>query len=219
MHPQNITCPDCDRPYLGQGDRCRSCAARLRQEQRYGPPLTVGPNPAGLCMCGCGQPAPVATSTRKRSGTVEGQSIRYIRGHASRKFPPIAYEIDLDSGCWNWMGVVQGERGYGLFSQNGKQLRAYRWFYEQRHGPIPHGLVIDHLCRNPMCVNPDHLQAVTNAENIRRGIAAKLMADEVREMRECYAAGMMIRDIAERFGMSMSQTSRIVRRLAWCDVQ
>ena len=58
--------------------------------------------------------------------------------------------------------------GYGVFMLNGKQLKAHRFMYEQVHGPIPEGLVIDHRCSNPSCVRPDHLDAVTQGENVQR---------------------------------------------------
>lgn len=75
-----------------------------------------------------------------------------------------------ECGCWVWIGDAT-PRGYGRFmNQNGKVVRAHRVFYELLRGPIPDGLSIDHLCRVTSCVNPDHLEAVTNKENVLRGI-------------------------------------------------
>lgn len=79
-----------------------------------------------------------------------------------------SFSVDTN-GCWTWFGSNNG-RGYGLFWDNGK-VYAHRWSYEHHVGPIPDGLVIDHLCRNPACVNPDHLEPVSQAVNFRRGEA------------------------------------------------
>jgi len=72
------------------------------------------------------------------------------------------------SGCWLWVRVV-GKQGYGRLTVDGRRTAAHRASYEAFVGPIPPALVIDHLCATACCVNPDHLEAVTNAENIRRG--------------------------------------------------
>ena len=77
-----------------------------------------------------------------------------------------------DSGCWEWRGARTTD-GYGTFSIHSKTVYAHRYSYEIHMGDIPDGLVLDHLCRVRHCVNPGHLEAVTNAENVRRGDATK----------------------------------------------
>jgi hypothetical protein len=72
------------------------------------------------------------------------------------------------SGCWEWQaGHVPA--GYGRFYWGGRQGYAHRFSHEAFVGPIPPGFDVDHLCRNPRCVNPEHLEAVTRRENLRRG--------------------------------------------------
>lgn len=73
--------------------------------------------------------------------------------------------------CWLWHGAHTGN-GYGRFDTDGHYL-AHRFSYELHKGPIPYGLVIDHLCRVRNCVNPAHLEAVTQRENIIRGELGK----------------------------------------------
>jgi hypothetical protein len=79
------------------------------------------------------------------------------------------YEPEPNSGCWLWTGGY-GRKDYRRFSmKRGKMTSAQRAAYELYVGPIPAGLVIDHLCRNHACVNPTHLEPVTIGENVMRG--------------------------------------------------
>jgi hypothetical protein len=75
--------------------------------------------------------------------------------------------------CWPWIGRID-HRGYGEFETEGKTWRAHRWSYTRLVGPIPDGLVIDHLCRVRHCVNPAHLEPVTDEENRQRGLLGVL---------------------------------------------
>jgi hypothetical protein len=88
--------------------------------------------------------------------------------------------IDSPTGCWVFEGA-KSSNGYGHVSVTVAPSRqtyphAHRVVYEALVGPIPDGLVLDHLCRNPPCVNPSHLEPVTSAVNTRRGAPATATA-------------------------------------------
>jgi hypothetical protein len=85
-------------------------------------------------------------------------------------------KVEKTDSCWNWIGA-KSKRGYGSFRIKDKTVLAHRWAYENLVGEIPEGLVIDHKCRNHSCVNPDHLEVVTQKENCQRGI----MGEEARK--------------------------------------
>lgn len=72
-----------------------------------------------------------------------------------------------NSGCILWIGTVF--KGYGIMGSGGSG-RAHRVAYELDRGPIPNGMTIDHLCRVRCCVNPRHMEVVSNKENVLRGI-------------------------------------------------
>lgn len=80
-------------------------------------------------------------------------------------------EPEPNSGCWLWTGSLDKD-GYARVSLGGKGKwrRAQRAIYELLIGKIPNGLVLDHLCRNRACVNPEHLEPVSNRVNVLRGV-------------------------------------------------
>ena len=80
-------------------------------------------------------------------------------------------------GCWIWQAGTN-TKGYGKFKVDGRDVKAHRFAYEMFVGPIPEGLELDHLCRVRNCVNPEHLEPVTHAENVRRGESGKHCRDK-----------------------------------------
>lgn len=168
-----------------------------------------GPNPSGLCMCGCGERTSISSCTSKDRTRVKGEPLRYRPNHHTRKSPH-QYLIDPVSGCWVWQRAKM-PAGYGVM----KGCLAHRAFYEWYKGPIPDGFQIDHLCGNTSCVNPAHLEAVSQVENIRRSGSAKRDIHFARDVRAKYASGMSQIQISRETGVDSGLISRIVNNRQW----
>lgn len=76
--------------------------------------------------------------------------------------------IVLDNDCWQWQ-CAKNAKGYGQIYdwKNKTTIKAHRLFYENKFGKIPEGMTINHKCKNPSCVNPDHMELMTNSDNIK----------------------------------------------------
>lgn len=139
----------------------------------------------------------------------------------NRPGPPrksaIDYIVDARTGCWNWQRGDNGI-GYGKVWDGERVVMAHRHYYELHKGPIPDGMQLDHLCRNPACVNPDHLEPVTHAENGQRGNRAKLTPAKVREIRRLATDGQHYRNLMTRFGVSKATVHAVLSGRSWGNV-
>ena len=137
----------------------------------------TGPNPSGLCMCGCGETTRLAQESNRKWGDVKGTPRRYLKNHHTRKSGVDYVEEDRghETPCWVWQRSRE-RCGYGHVRKDGRLVPAHRVYYERQVGPIPEGLELDHLCRVRACVNPDHLEPVTMQENRRRAAVARRAA-------------------------------------------
>jgi len=137
----------------------------------------------------------------------------------------LAVIIDPDTGCAIWQGSTNG-KSHAV--AHGRPV--YRWYYEYFFGPMPINHECHHLCGDGLCVNPQHIIPVTRSEHMRieaalraeRGIFSnrrkqgdKLNEQSVRELLELVWNGASREEVAQRFDVSISMVSRIVRGERW----
>lgn len=164
------------------------------------------------CACGCGGDVPVARFPSRQK--------KYIWKHQHQRYPLYVVEDrGYKTPCWVWQHVVDGrtpETSYGRLSRDGVRKGAHVWFWEDVNGPVPDGLEIDHLCRVPACVNPDHLEAVTSGVNQRRGAHTHLDPFMVQTIRVLVANGASRTWIARSLGVPRARVWSALNN--WHDV-
>lgn len=144
--------------------------------------------------------------------------------------------VEKTDGCWIWTGKSLNQKGYGHIQLGGKGTKhklSHRLSYEIHHGPIPDGMVVMHSCDNPTCVNPSHLSAGTQSQNIldafSRGRktakpphkqgenhgASKLKESDVLYIR---ASEKSTKELARMFFVSKSAVERIKNGKTWSHI-
>lgn len=172
-----------------------------------------------FCHCGCGQRTKLAPRSDPRYGWIKGQPKDFVNGHNGRKKD--RWSVDKVTGCWNWSLAIQPD-GYGRSwcSKRKRSIQAHIHVYETLRGPVADGLELDHLCRNRKCVNPDHLEPVTQAVNIRRGRVAKMDEQSVLAIRAAFAkGGTNYNQLAKQYDVTLGCIKKIVLHQTWKGIQ
>ncbi len=196
----DFLCPECGRDCVNAGglgahvascqrlcsiDGCVSfvkgrgwCGKHYHRWQRHGDPeahVGIAKGPDKCCVDGCEAKhhARGFCSTHHGRWSRHGSPDPRPRLTASERFWA-KVDVGHPLGCWVWTGAKH-PLGYGNFRASpDESVIAHRWAFRELRGYLPAPpLVLDHMCRNTSCVNPDHLEAVTQRENVRRGAAGR----------------------------------------------
>lgn len=142
---------------------------------------------------------------------------------SNRKYHIGSHTINSQTGCWIWNGSPDSGSWYGRVWVNGKRIGAHRAYYEHYVGPIPNGFVVLHLCDVPLCVNPNHLRAGTQKENVqdagrkgRLNNPRKLSKNQVIKIKTLIIEGELLhREIADIFCVTRQTIGDIKSGKSW----
>lgn len=146
-----------------------------------------------------------------------GQRLTFEERYERLAFP------EPNSGCYIWMGALNyngyGKMGIGLASEGTHRMQyAHIVAYEHFVGPVPVGMELDHKCRMRCCVNPDHLEPVTHAENVRRGLAGEVTRTRMAAQTHCKRGHLLSGENLRlrKDGVRLCITCyRMIRRKKW----
>lgn len=129
-------------------------------------------------------------------------------------------KLGASDECWEWLGSINKKTGYGKKQLAGMSLLAHRWVWESLFGPIPEGKVINHKCSNRSCVNPSHLEVVTQADNCRHGKGSTLNVEQAKEIKLAKSNKQRgtRKLLSEHYGVSPQLISDIWYGRAWKNI-
>lgn len=130
--------------------------------------------------------------------------------------------LNIETGCWEWTGgKIRG--GYGSICLAGRAQRAHRAAFVATYGAIPVGLCICHRCDNPTCVNPNHLFAGSQSENLRdaiqKGRRSVLDVATVLQIKSLLKQGISRKEIAQTYGTSKAVVTLIALGTTWAWIE
>lgn len=188
---------------------------------------------------------PILFNTQMVQAILAGRKKRqrlYVRSGEDRNSPEHLCKRLINAldeapadGCWEWKRT-KNCYGYGTITVNGKSMLAHRLAYILANGSQIDGLVVLHSCDNPACINPHHLRAGTQSDNMsecyergrssikpislkgEKNGASKLTEKEVIEIRRLIKSGRTQKAVAKQFGVSQSQVSNISTGRGWTHV-
>ena len=126
-----------------------------------------------------------------------------MRGHKNGARFKKLVQIGEPGECWEWLGNINKKTGYGKKQWFGETWLAHRWVWTMLFGRIKTNMTINHKCGNRGCVNPHHLEVVSQAENCRHGSGCILDEEKVREIRAASLENWGDKKLlAEKYGVS-----------------